>query len=106
AGLPPMLSQVGKREALLDGAVRFAARARAAGVDARLEQWDEMVHVWQAFAPLVPEADSALLQIGAFVRAQLGRRRLSRPRPARTTAGGAGEARSNAMADPSARART
>jgi len=102
AGLPPMLIQVGKSEALLDDAVRFAARARAAGVDARLEQWDEMVHVWQAFAPLVPEAGAALVQIGAFVRAQRRRRRVSRPRRARTTAGVAAEARATATADPSA----
>ncbi len=67
-GLPPLLIQVGGREALLDDALRFAARARAAGVDVRLDRWDDMIHVWQAFAPLLPEAGAALERVGAFVR--------------------------------------
>jgi len=86
-GLPPLLIQVGGNEALLDDALRFAARARAARVKVRLDRWDEMIHVWQAFAPLVPEASAALARVGAFVRARLGSGRgpLS---SARTTDGG------------------
>ena len=75
AGLPPMLIQVGRGEALHDDAVRFAARARAAGVNVRLEQWDTMIHVWQAFAPLLPEAGAALERISAFVRSRVSARR-------------------------------
>ena len=33
-------------------------RARAAGVDVVLEPWDDMIHVWQAFAPMLPEANA------------------------------------------------
>jgi len=102
--LPPILIQVGEQEALLDDAVRFAARAHAAGVDVRLERWAEMIHVWQAFAPLLPEAEAALEQVGEFVRAQLGSRRVTHPGRARTTAGEAA-ARPHATADPSAPAR-
>src|SRR5262249_11104139 len=51
-GLPPLYIQVGKAETLLDDSVRLAERARAAGVDALLEPWDDMIHVWQAFAPI------------------------------------------------------
>jgi len=69
-GLPPLLLQVGGREVLRDDATRLAARARAAGVDVTLEHWEEMIHVWHAFAPLVPEADEAIARIGAFVRAR------------------------------------
>jgi len=71
-GLPPVLIQVGGREALLDDSVRFFERARAAGVEVYLDRWDEMIHVWQAFAPLLPEADAALERVGAFVSARLG----------------------------------
>jgi len=76
-GLPPMLIQVGTKEALLDDSVRFAARARAAGVDVQLEQWDDMIHVWHAFAPLLPEANAAIRQ--AACAAAASSRRL-RPR--------------------------
>lgn len=68
-GLPPLLIQVGGREVLLDDATRLAERARAAGVDVTLERWDEMIHVWQAFAPIITEADEAVAKIGTFVRA-------------------------------------
>ncbi len=42
---------------------------------ASLERWDDMIHVWQAFAPLLPEAAAALERIGAFVRARVPARR-------------------------------
>jgi acetyl esterase/lipase len=71
-GLPPLLIQVGTAETLLDDAVRLAERARAAGVDVRLEAWDDLVHVFQAFAPMVPEAVEAIAGIGAFVQERLG----------------------------------
>ena len=72
SGLPPLLIQVGTAETLLDDAVRLAERARAAGVDVRLEAWDDLVHVFQAFAPMVPEAVEATEGIGAFVQERLG----------------------------------
>lgn len=67
-GLPPILIQVGDAEVILDDAVRFAARAHAAGVDDTLDIWDEMPHVFQAFAGLLPEADKAVAQIGSWLR--------------------------------------
>lgn len=69
--LPPLLIHVGTRETLLDDATRLAERARAAGVAAELETWDEMIHVWHAFSPLLPEADQAVARIGEWVRAQV-----------------------------------
>jgi len=72
SGLPPLLVQVGTAEVLLDDSVRLADRARAAGVDVRLEAWDDLVHVFQAFGPLVPEAVEAVDGIGAFVQSRLG----------------------------------
>ncbi len=68
AGLPPLLIHVGGREVLLDDATRLAERARAAGVAVTLEAWDEMIHVWHAFSPIIPEADDAVAKIGTFVR--------------------------------------
>jgi monoterpene epsilon-lactone hydrolase len=73
-GLPPLLIHVGTAETLLDDATRLADRARAAGVAVDLEIWDDMVHVWHAFAPMLPEAEQAIAGIGAWVRTRLDRR--------------------------------
>jgi acetyl esterase/lipase len=70
-GLPPLLVQVGTRETLLDDAERLVAAARAAGVDVTLARWEGMIHVWHAFAPLLPEADAAIAEAGRFLRVRL-----------------------------------
>jgi acetyl esterase/lipase len=67
-GLPPLLVHVGTAEVLLDDATRFAERARAADVNVTLEEWDDMIHVWHAFAFILPEARQALERVGAFLR--------------------------------------
>ena len=65
-GLPPLLLQVGDAEILLSDSTRFAARARAAGVDVTLEVYPDMPHVFQGFAPFLPEAVGAVGRIGEF----------------------------------------
>jgi acetyl esterase/lipase len=65
--LPPLLIQVGTAETLLDDSTRLAQRARAAGVTVALERWDDMIHVFQAFAAMLPEARQAIDRIGEFV---------------------------------------
>jgi len=42
----------------------------AAGVTADLIVADGMVHVWQFFAGVVPEADEAIERIASFIRAR------------------------------------
>jgi len=71
-GLPPLLIQVGDHETLLDDSTRLAERARKAGVEVELEVWPEMIHVWHAFAALVPEGRDAIERIGAHLRKRLG----------------------------------
>ena len=68
AGLAPMLIQVGSHEALLDDSRRLEERARAAGVDVTLEIWEGLMHSWHQYADFLPEARSAIEQIGRFVR--------------------------------------
>jgi monoterpene epsilon-lactone hydrolase len=72
AGLPPLLIHVGTAEVLLDDSVRLAERARAAGVDVVLEQWEDMIHVWHIFASILPEGQQALDRIGEFIRKYTG----------------------------------
>ncbi len=69
-GLPPMLILVGTSEVLLDDSTRFAERARSAGVEAEIEVWEEMIHIWPFFADL-PEAAKAVERMGAFIRTKL-----------------------------------
>lgn len=66
-GFPPLLIQVGGDEPLLDDSTRVAERAKAAGVEVVLEVWDEMVHVWQIYAKLLPEGQQAIEKIGKFI---------------------------------------
>jgi epsilon-lactone hydrolase len=68
AGLPPLLIQVGTSETLLDDASRFAERAKKAGVNVTYEPWQNMIHVFQLFAPMLDEGQQAIEKIGAFVR--------------------------------------
>ena len=67
-GLPPLLVQVGTAEVLLDDSLRLTDRAKEAGVDVTLEVWDDMPHVWQAFATFLLEARQALESCGEFVK--------------------------------------
>ena len=67
AGLPPTLIQVGTDEILLDDSRRFAQKAGQAGVPVQLEIWDDMFHVWHAYARFIPEARSAIEKIGKFL---------------------------------------
>ncbi|HSR85551.1 MAG TPA: alpha/beta hydrolase [Streptosporangiaceae bacterium] len=71
-GLPSILIHVGGAEVILDDSTRFAAKARAEGVDVRLEVWPEMPHVWHAFAGLLPESDRAIERIGSWLQAHCG----------------------------------
>jgi monoterpene epsilon-lactone hydrolase len=70
-GLPPLLVQVGTREALLDDARRVADRARAAGVDVTLAEYPDVVHMWIVFGPELPESHQAFEQAADFLRRHL-----------------------------------
>jgi epsilon-lactone hydrolase len=71
AGLPPLLIQVGDRETVLDDSIRFAEKARAAGVDVELQVWDGMIHVFQMFGAELAEARRAVDAIAGFLRQHL-----------------------------------
>jgi len=71
-GLPPLLIQVGGAEELIEDAILLEARAKQCGVDATLETWEDMFHVWHTFAPMLPEGQQAIDRIGEFVREKMG----------------------------------
>ncbi|MCB0508268.1 MAG: alpha/beta hydrolase [Chitinophagales bacterium] len=67
-GFPPTLIQVGGHEVLFDDSIRMAKKLNQAGVDVQLEIYENMMHVWQFFGGIVPEANKAIEEIGAFVK--------------------------------------
>ena len=68
AGLPPLLFQVGDAEVLLDDSIQAVEKARVAGIDVTLCVYPDMPHVWHIFAPYLPEATTAIEEIGTFVK--------------------------------------
>ena len=70
-GLPPLLVQVGTRESLLDDARRLVDRARDAGGDVTLHEYEDVVHMWVVMGPEIPESVAAFAEAGAFVRHHL-----------------------------------
>jgi acetyl esterase/lipase len=73
AGLPPLLVQVGSVELLHDQVRRFAERARAAGVETRLEVLPEMFHDVHLQAALLPEGAAAVEAVASFLRDRTGK---------------------------------
>ncbi|HEX7621596.1 MAG TPA: alpha/beta hydrolase [Anaerolineales bacterium] len=69
--LPPTFIQVGTEEILFDDSFRLEQKARLAGVNVTLETWPGMWHVFQGFAPYVPESHKAIEKIGEFIRVRL-----------------------------------
>lgn len=67
-GLPPVRVDVGSDEVLFDDSKTLVDGIVAAGGDAVLVEWPEMIHVFQAFPPdLVPEAAQSVTAMGAFL---------------------------------------
>jgi acetyl esterase/lipase len=71
-GLPPLLIHVGSHELLLDDGRRLDQRARDHGVTTQYEEWDDMIHVWHAFYPLLREGRDAIAKLGNFIRSVAG----------------------------------
>lgn len=65
-GLPPLLIQVGGRDALLDDATQLAECAKAAGVEVSLEICDGQPHVFQYLAAKRAVAHDAVARTAAF----------------------------------------
>lgn len=68
AGLPRTLIHVSGSELLLHDARLAARRLAAAKVPVELRVWPGQMHVFQIAAPMVPEADRSLRQIGNYIR--------------------------------------
>jgi monoterpene epsilon-lactone hydrolase len=66
-GLAPTCVLVGDDEVLLDDSFRFVERAVAAGVDARLDVWEGMIHGFVGSVGHLEASNQALQIIGEFL---------------------------------------
>lgn len=67
SGLPPLLIQVATADRIMDDGIRIAKKAEKAGVEVSLQVWDDMIHVFQAFAVWAPESQEAIEAIGEYM---------------------------------------
>jgi acetyl esterase/lipase len=66
---PPVLIQATPCELLYEQARQFVEKAKTAGVDATLQTWDGMIHVWQYFGlGVLPESEEAIKKVGEWVK--------------------------------------
>jgi cation diffusion facilitator CzcD-associated flavoprotein CzcO len=66
-GLPPLLFHVAAEEALRDDGLRFAEKARAAGVYVETTVWPVVPHAWQVIAKM-PEARRSIARAAEFLK--------------------------------------
>ena len=71
SGLPPIRIHVGDDEVLLDDSRRYVERARVEGIDARLDVWTGMPHVFVASIGMLKASAQALDAIGTFLTERL-----------------------------------
>ena len=70
-GFPPLFIQVGDVELLVDDSRRLKDVAEAAGVQATLEIWPDMCHIWQFFGQVLDEGREATERSGEFIKKHL-----------------------------------
>ena len=65
--MPPIYLQVAGAEIFLGQVMAFAEQLKAGGYAYQLDIFDDQFHVFQTFAPLVPEAEYALDKLAEFI---------------------------------------
>lgn len=72
SGLPATYIQAGSTEVLLSDAERLIDKLKASGVEALLDVWPKMPHVFPVFASRLPEGRQAIEKLGEFLRRRTG----------------------------------
>ncbi len=67
-GAPPVMFQVVASEVLYDDTRRMAEALRAQGVTVRVDEWENVPHVWHLNAGRSPEADRGIADLAGFLR--------------------------------------
>ena len=69
--MPPTLVHVCKNELLLDDSLTYGEYCLAQGSDISVKQYDHALHAWHTYFPLMPVAEQALGEMGAFFKRHL-----------------------------------
>ncbi len=67
-GLPPLLILAGGDETMLDDSLRFAEKAKTAGVEVTLRVGEGMMHCFPLLPSFIPEAKQAMAEISSFIQ--------------------------------------
>ena len=67
-GLPPMLIMAGTDEGFVGESVALYGQAKAAGLEASLEIWPDMIHVWPTWPDHLTAAKQAIGRVADFIR--------------------------------------
>lgn len=70
-GFPPTLIQVGTKEIFFSNSVRHYQALDLAGIEVKLDPYEGMWHVFQAFHWQLPESDTARKKMAKFLRVHL-----------------------------------
>jgi len=70
-GFPPTLIQVGTKEIFLSNAVRHYQALDNAGISVKLDPYEGMIHVFQAFSWNLPESKLARKKVAVFLNQHL-----------------------------------
>ncbi len=68
SGLPPIITHAADDEILLSDARRMTQNATQAGVDATLEEYRGVWHIWHTHAGFMPESKQAMKKMGSFIQ--------------------------------------
>jgi epsilon-lactone hydrolase len=69
SGMPPTLIHVGSNELLVDDSVTVAKRLEQAACPVELKVWQDMVHCWQLYGPMLEESMQSMEEIARFIMA-------------------------------------
>lgn len=67
-GLPPIITHAADDEILLSDARRMTQNAIQAGVDATLEEFSGVWHIWHTHGGFMPESKQAMKKMGDFIQ--------------------------------------
>ena len=70
-GLCPLLVQVGGSEVLLDDSLRLQQKLESAAVTSELQVWDDVVHAWHLFAPILEKGKEAINDVAKYANAHI-----------------------------------
>lgn len=70
-GLPAMLIQVGTADPVREQSLALADKARDAGVEVTISEWEGMFHRWH-FHPFIQESSRAINELGLFLLQRIG----------------------------------